>query len=260
MADVDFVRCQSEANKLESSYGSGAKAMYLDLGDLRSIKEFTDSFLSANDRLDILVNNAGVMNPPFRITSDGHEPHWGINHLGHFSLTTLLLKALLHTEGSRVVTQSSIVHDTAEIDFVNIFTERHHNPWKAYKQSKLATLLFSLELQRRLDSHRLKDPISVACHPGLVYTPLYRNGRSLGLLLRPFMHSISEGAAPCLTACTGDEVRGGEFYGPDGWRGFRGKPDKVEPQGRGGDAALAVRVWELSKKMSGMDPDIILSQ
>ncbi len=260
LADIDIDRCRIEAENLESIFGTGTKAEYLDLGDKRSIKGFTDVFLSSNDRLDILVNNAGVMNPPFLRTSQGHEPHWGINHLGHFSLTVLLLKALINTEGSRVVTQSSIVHDSADIDFTDIDSERRYRPWQAYKQSKLATLLFSSELQRRLDNHHLNDPISVACHPGLVNTPLYRNGRSLGLLLRPFMHSIGDGAAPCIIACTGNDVKGGDFYGPEGWRGFRGKPVKVEPLGRGADARLATRVWDLSKTMTGLDPDIVLSQ
>ncbi|MDD3398241.1 MAG: SDR family NAD(P)-dependent oxidoreductase [Candidatus Methanomethylophilaceae archaeon] len=254
MADLDIVKCQMEATELCSD-GLSVVASELDLADTVSIRTFVNWFLSEHDHLDLLLNNAGVMMPPFQRTAAGQEPHWAINHLGHFALTTELLGILESTPGSRVVTQSSIVHDTASIDFDDIEGRRRYCPWKAYKQSKLATLLFSLELQRRLSSMEISNPISVACHPGLVWTPLYRNSRAFGMMLRPFMHSIDLGIEPALLAAMGPQVSGGDFYGPKGWRGFKGPAGKVQPLGKGSDSELAAKVWELSKTMTGLDPD-----
>lgn len=257
MADVDIEGCRVEAERL-SDDGGETEALFLDLADLRSVEEFASRFESKEPVLHLLVNNAGVMCPPMGRTAQGYELQWGVNHLGHFALTGHLLSTLARTPDSRVVTQTSIVHDTADINLDNLDSRVDHDPWKAYKQSKLAVLLFSLELQRRLDHHLLDHPLSLACHPGLVDTGLYRNSRLMRLFLKPFMHGLDAGAAPAMVAATCQDIRGGDLIGPDGWRGFKGAPNKCEPLGRGGDLTLASKVWNISKKMTGIDMDSIL--
>ena len=257
MADIEHDKCQKMAAELYS-HGCNVSASRIDLADPLSIQCFVKRFQNEFDCLHLLVNNAGVMMPAIAKTPNGQEPHWAINHLGHFSLTTRLLSTLASTPGSRVVTQSSIVHDSARIDFHGTDACISPKPWEAYKQSKLATLLFSLELQRRLSKYGIFNPISVACHPGLVWTPLYRNSRAFGMLLRPFMHRIDSGVEPAILAATDPQTKGGDFYGPIGWRGFKGPAGKVCPLGKGTDSVLASNVWSYSKNMTGLDPDIEL--
>jgi NAD(P)-dependent dehydrogenase (short-subunit alcohol dehydrogenase family) len=252
LADIDINNANLVAGAIRSSVpGSSPKVLEVDLGDFRSIENFARSFRLEHNALHLLVNNAGIMTPPYEKTEQGHESQWGVNHLGHFVLTAYLFEMLTNTKGSRVITQSSIVHRGGNIDFNDINSERSYSPWKAYKQSKLAMLLFSQELQRKMDQLGIKSPMSVACHPGLVDTPLYRHGRAMRLGLKPFMHSINEGVKPALRAALDPEVRGGQFYGPDGWMEFKGRPVLVKPHKRGRDISLAKRVWELSENMTG---------
>jgi NAD(P)-dependent dehydrogenase (short-subunit alcohol dehydrogenase family) len=253
MADVDVAKANTVAESIRSSIpGATPEVIELDLADIRSVKRFIDSFRSKHGSLDILVNNAGIMVLPYSKTVQGYESQWGVNYLGHFFLTANLLDLLMLTKDSRVVIQTSIVHRGGAINFDDINWERHYSPWKAYKQSKLATLLFSQELQRRLDLHDIESPHCVACHPGLVDTSLYGHRKLMRLGLKPFMHDIFQGSLPALRACLDPAVKGGEFYGPDGWMQFKGHPVLVEPQKRGRDLALAKLVWELSEKMTGI--------
>ncbi len=259
MADIDVDQAKVQANEIRSSVqGALLQVIEIDLGDLHSIKRFSDRFISERASLDLLINNAGIMTPPYGRTKQGHESQWGVNHLGHFALTGHLLSTLINTPGSRIITQSSIVHRGGTINFQDINSERAYGPWKAYKQSKLATLLFSRELQRRLDLKGIDAPKSVACHPGLVDTPLYRNGQMMRKGLKPFMHGIGPGVMPALRAALDPEVRGGDFYGPDGWMEFKGGAVLVEPHKRGRDMDLANRVWMMSEKMTGMDLTALL--
>lgn len=253
LADIDVNNAHLIAEDIRSTVpGSSPKVFGVNLGDFRSIENFARSYRSEYDVLHLLVNNAGIMTPPYERTEQGYESQWGVNHIGHFVLTAHLLDMLTNTNGSRVITQSSIVHRGGNIDFNDINSERNYSPWKAYKQSKLAVLLFSLELQRKMDQLGIKSPISVACHPGLVDTPLYRHGMAMRLGLKPFMHDINEGAKPALRAALDPEVRGGQFYGPDGWMEFKGRPILVKPHKRGRDMDLAKRVWEISENMTGV--------
>lgn len=260
MADVDIDSCRREAERLIAKGDRVVEAMYLDLADLESVRAFSELFLRDNKRLDLLLNNAGIMCPPLKRTSQGYESQFGVNHLGHFALTARLLPILASTPGSRVVVQTSIVHDTATIDFDDIDSGSSYSSWKAYKQSKLAMLLFALELQRRLSTLGIDDPISVACHPGLVDTALYRNSRFMRLFLMPFMHGREAGIAPALMAALDPDVKGGELYGPDGWRGFKGRAVRTPPLGQGNDVPLASRLWTVSKDMVAIDMDEVLCE
>src|SRR5258707_1464952 len=154
--------------------GASVEIQRLDLGDLKSIRAFAESFNAHYDRLDILMNNAGIMVPPYGKTADGFETQFGTNHLGHFALTALLLPKLLETPASRVVTVSSSAYFNGRIDFADLQSEKRYRPWAAYGQSKLANILFSQELERKLKAARA-DVISVASHPGFAITNLQAN-------------------------------------------------------------------------------------
>jgi len=259
LADIDLEGAEAVAMEIRRSIPRATPtAMGLDLGDLRSIERFAEWFRSGHISLDLLINNAGIMTPPYGRTNDGFESQWGVNHLGHFVLTAHLLGILSNTPNSRLITQSSIVHRGGRINFKDINSERSYRAWRAYKQSKLATLLFSRELHRRLDQMGLGAPISLTCHPGLVDTPLYRNGKLMRKGLKPFMHGLNEGAMPALRAALDPNATNGDYFGPDGWMEFKGCPVLVEPHKRGKDNDLARRVWKLSEKMTGVNLDAIL--
>lgn len=229
------------------------EVMKLDLADLGSVGDFTTSFKIEYERLDLLINNAGVMVPPYSLTAQGHELQWGVNHLGHFALTGLLIDHLINTPGSRVVTQTSMAHWGGDVNFDDINSEVRYRPWKAYQQSKLANILFSLELQRRLERLGLENPISVASHPGISKTPLFRHESLLTYIaLRPLMQNAGRGALPALRAASDPDVRGGELYGPSGLTEFKGFPVKVDPRNKGNDLELAERVWDISEEMTGV--------
>lgn len=254
LADRNLEGAEKVAEKIVSSVPDAhASVRFLDLADPASIEEFSSWYISEYSNLDVLVNNAGIMTPPYGKTVKGFESQWGINHLGHFILTYHLLPVLASTPGSRMVTQTSIVHRGGRINFQDINSERSYSPWRAYKQSKLATLLFSRELDRRLRSLGMDAPVSVASHPGLVNTDLYRNRERMRRWLRPFMHGLEAGAMPALRAALDPEVRGGQLYGTDGWMEFKGRAVPVSPHGKGKNDVLASRVWELSEHMTELD-------
>ena len=228
-----------------------AEVLLIDLADLASIRSFWDQFTARYDRLDILVNNAGIMMPPFAKTKDGFESQFGINHLGHFALTGLLLDCIIHTPRARVVTVSSGGHRFGRIDFDNLNAERGYDPNQAYAQSKLANLLFTRELQRRFDAAML-EAIAVAVHPGWTKTDLPVHWPMVRLL-NPFIGQPPwMGALPSLHAATAPNVRGGEYYGPDGWLGLDGYPTKVQPSAASQDAVVAARLWEVSEQLTGV--------
>jgi len=261
LADIDVEGAEAVTEVIRTSVpGATATARRLDLADPLSIEQTANWFRSEHASLDLLINNAGIMTPPYERTKMGHESQWGVNHLGHFVLTAHLIGPLSRTPGSRIVTQSSIVHRGGRINFKDIGSERSYRAWRAYKQSKLATLLFSRELHRRLERLGLDAPLSVACHPGLVDTPLYRNDELMRKGLRPFMHGIDEGAMPALRAALDPHVKGGELYGPDGWMEFKGRAVLVKPHRLGKDMDLASKVWEMSESMTGVDLSSILTK
>jgi NAD(P)-dependent dehydrogenase (short-subunit alcohol dehydrogenase family) len=242
------------------------EAMALDLASLASVRAFASAFLGKHAALHGLINNAGVMALPRRETVDGFEMQLGTNHLGHFALTGLLLERLLATPGSRVVSLSSTMHKTGRMRFDDLHGERSYGKWTAYGQSKLANLLFTYELQRRLDARRAPT-ISVACHPGYAATNLQfagprMQGSSLleagaGLMNRLFSQSAAMGALPTLYAATAPGVRGGEYFGPGGFAEMWGAPKKVRSSARSLDAADAARLWEISQDATGVGFDAL---
>jgi NAD(P)-dependent dehydrogenase (short-subunit alcohol dehydrogenase family) len=240
---------------LREAPGAQADLRELDLADLASVRAFADDL--DLDRLDVLVNNAGVMALPRMETADGFEMQLGTNHLGHFALTGLLLGRLLAADDPRVVTISSNAHKTWRINFENLMGERHYFRWAAYGQSKLANLLFALELQRRAGG----AITSVAAHPGYAATHLQlqaseATGNPLDAIVNKALNSVvaqsdSMGALPSLYAATMD-VPGGSYVGPDGPGEFRGHPRLVMPNGRARDEDTARRLWEVSEELTGV--------
>jgi NAD(P)-dependent dehydrogenase (short-subunit alcohol dehydrogenase family) len=228
----------------------------LDLADLSSVRAFAARW---DGGLDILVNNAGVMAIPRRTTPDGFEAQFGTNHLGHFALTGLLLPALLERPGARVVTVSSGAAQMGFLRFDDLQGERLYLRWGAYAQSKLANLHFAFELDRRAKAYGL-DLISVAAHPGYADTNLQANSsagnplkaQAFAVLNRVFAQSDADGALPQLYAATMPDVQGGEYYGPSGLFGTRGRPAKVAPPWQARDKAAAARLWDRSEDLTGV--------
>jgi NAD(P)-dependent dehydrogenase (short-subunit alcohol dehydrogenase family) len=216
---VEEIRKVAAENKIEPAT--------LDLGNLRSVREFADRVRSATDRLDILINNAGIMAPPPGRTADGFELQFGINHIGHFCLAAGLYPLIRNAAGGRIVSVTSLAYTTGSIDFYNLRLEKEYDAQREHAQSKLANLLFAIELQRKID--RDGDAVlSVAVHPGLVDTCLTRHmtKEAVDAIVRrsgPLMPA-SLGALPSLFAATSPDARGGHLYGPDGDGGLRGYP------------------------------------
>jgi len=233
----------------------------LDLASLASVRAFTERMQRELPKLDLLVNNAGIMAIPRALTADGFEMQIGTNHLGHFALTGLLLSKLTATRGSRVVTVSSGVHHYGRIDFDDLMSERKYHKWRAYCQSKLANLLFALELDRRL---RKSDAgvLSVAAHPGYAATNLQYVGpditgsklerKVVGWGNSILAQSAEMGALPTLRAATDPTAEGGHYYGPDGIRELRGAPVLVRPNRRALNESVAARLWEVSSRLTGV--------
>jgi len=228
----------------------------LDVGSLDSVRTAADELKSAYPRIDLLINNAGVMYPPKQTTPDGFELQFGTNHLGPFALTGLLLENLLPVEGSRVVAVASIAHTIqAAIHFDDLQWERKYNRVAAYGQSKLANLMFTYELNRRLAAHD-ESTIAVAAHPGISNTELMRHipGSSLpgfSALAGLVTNSPEIGALATLRAATDPAVRGAEYYGPDGIRELRGHPKRVESSKQSHDQDVQARLWTVSEKLTG---------
>ncbi len=227
----------------------------LDLGDLSSVREFASAFGNDETRLDILANNAGVMLCPESRTADGFETQFGVNHLGHFALTGLLLDLLRETAGARVVTVSSVYHKFGRIDFDDLNAERRYGRSRAYGQSKLANLLFTLELQRRFERAEV-EAIAVAAHPGWTATNLQQHAAPFRVLNPYLAQKPWGGALPTLYAATAPEVNGGEYFGPGKRFEWMGSPKKVKTSKRARDRETATRLWEVSEELTGVVYDL----
>ena len=236
----------------------------LDLADLDSVRSAAARFRSDHARLALLINNAGLMAIPEQRTAQGFEMQLGVNHLGHFALTGLLLPALRAAPGSRVVTVSSTGHRPGRIRFDDLNWQSGYKPWAAYFQSKLANLLFTYELQRRLDATRVATA-ALAAHPGGSKTNLGHENPG-GLInaalqrLRPLierfvLQSSEMGALPTLRAAVDPEARGGEYYGPGGFGEQTGHPVRVDSSKRSKDVEVAQRLWRVSEELTGVAYD-----
>ncbi len=230
----------------------------LDLGSLESVRKAA-ARIAGEAQIDLLINNAGIMMPPRQETTDGFESQFGVNHLGHFALTGLLLEKLRESEGARVVSVSSGAHKAGRIQFDDIHAKKRYGRMERYGMSKLANLLFSHELQRRLGA-AAHGTVALACHPGVSETELSRNFpawmKLLTPLFRPFSHPPPQGALPTLRAATDPEARGGEYYGPGGLFETSGPPVRNEPSRASRDPETARRLWDLSIELTGVDPGI----
>lgn len=229
--------------------------MELDLNYLTSVRSFAKSFSEKYDRLNLLIENAGIMIPPFAKTEDGFESQMGVNYFSHFLLTNLLMPVLNKTEGARIATTSSIAHENGRIDFDNLNSEKSYSKMGAYGQSKLACLMFAYELQRRLDKAG-SSIIAVSAHPGVSKTNLFSNVPTLfQVLMTPFLplftHPPKKAALPMLYAALGDDVKGGDYFGPTGFKGMKGEPGKVKSKPQSYDQDVAKRLWEVSEKLTG---------
>lgn len=266
MACRSVERGQQAAEEIREEFPSASLSVHeCDLADLGSVEAFAEEFTRTYPSLHVLCNNAGVMAIPRSETAQGFETQLGINHLGHFALTGLLLDRLAGTGGeTRVVTQSSNLHENGEIDFEDLHSEGEYDEWDAYAQSKLANLLFAYELDRRLRAAD-SEVKSVACHPGYAATDLQRRGPEMkGSRLRLWMMSAANalfaqsaeaGALPLLYAATHSEIEGGQYVGPGGFRNMRGTPEVQRSSERSYDRDRAKRLWTVSEELTGVRYD-----
>ena len=252
------VRDVERGKQAAARFGPGADVTVqeLDLSSLESIRAAAADLHGTLPKIDLLINNAGVMYPPRQTTRDGFELQFGTNHLGHFALTGLLLDLLLPVEGSRVVTVASIAHRLrAAIHFDDLQWENSYDRVAAYGQAKLANLMFAYELQRRLAPHG--TTASIAAHPGVARTELVRNSPPLLRALFPvvaplFTQSSERGALPTLRAATDPAALGGQYYGPAGPGGYRGRPQVVASSPQSYDAAIQRRLWAVSEELTAV--------
>lgn len=231
----------------------------VDLGSLASVSALAARLRGQTDVLDLLVNNAGVMTPPRRLeTADGFELQFGTNHLAHFALTGLLLPLLVNAEQARVVTLSSIAARGGKIDFADL-QQTDYRPMPAYSQSKLACLMFGLELQRRSLAEGW-GLTSIPVHPGISRTGLLYNTpggasgvrRMMRAMLWFLFQPVPQGALPSLFAATAPQAEGGVYYGPNGWAELSGFPAEARIPAPALDAAACRRLWEISGALTGV--------
>lgn len=272
LACRDKAKGEAAVTKLRDEVpGANILLEMLDLSSLASVRELAERELQRDLPLDLLINNAGVMAPPKRLqTKDGFELQFGTNVLGHFALTGLLLPALERAaakespdqSGPRVITVASIAHKRGRINFEDLQSTASYSPTGAYQQSKLADLMFAFELERRLEA-KSSGILSVAVHPGVAQTNLFQSGdfssfelmirKAVGHLIGTLLNSETEGALPTLYAATSPDVKGGGYYGPQGFQEMRGGdvgPAQIAPQAL--DEGAAARLWTVCQSLTGV--------
>ncbi len=259
----DAKKAQLAIEQIEKALpGASLVAMDLDLASLESTRSFAERFKASHSELHGLCNNAGVMALPERRTSDGFEMQFGTNHLGHFALTAHLIDLILATPNSRIVTLSSTAHLSGRMRWEDLQWQNGYRKWMAYGQSKLANLLFSFELGRRLSANSLSTR-SIACHPGYAATNLQRTGPQMagsGLMERVMeianavvAQDAAMGALPTLFAATSPEANNGDYIGPDRFFGTWGNPTQATRSKRSRDIEDAERLWGVSETLTGVN-------
>jgi protochlorophyllide reductase len=262
LACRDDEKARRARDKLESELvRSSLQVLHLDLADLVSVRMAAEEVLSGHARLDILVNNAGVMGTPYRQTADGFELQMATNHLGHFALTGLLLDRIVTTERSRIVTVSSHLHRIGRLRPDDVAGETFHSTWVSYGTSKLANLLFTAELSRRLQAAELRTQ-ALAAHPGWTRSNLAGSGAALGnsrlrrklgrMAGSALGQSATGGAVPVLCAATSSSVRSGQYIGPSRLGGLYGPPRVAQPTRRARNLGDAAVLWEASEELTGV--------
>jgi NAD(P)-dependent dehydrogenase (short-subunit alcohol dehydrogenase family) len=261
LAGRDADRTAAAAGRIRAGApGANVETADLDLASLESVRKAAADISARFERLDLLINNAGVMMPPYGLTKDGFELQFGTNHLGHFALTGLLLGRLLPVPGSRVVTVSSYGHRAGRIDFGDLQSSHRYHRMAAYGRSKLANLMFTYELQRRLSAAQAQTT-ALAAHPGTARTNLARHmspvanaamNSRLGMLNSWWVQDGAMGALPTLRAATDPDAIGGTYYGPGGTFQLTGYPVVVRSSGRSHNAEVQRRLWAESEKLTGV--------
>jgi NAD(P)-dependent dehydrogenase (short-subunit alcohol dehydrogenase family) len=251
--------CRSEAKAEQAKQeivaehpGAAVSVMALDLADLDQVREFAAAVCARFDHVDLLINNAGVMMPPASTTQQGFELQFGVNHLGHFALTGLLLERLQARPGARVVNVSSQAHRSGRMNFEDLdFEARGYDRMAAYGQSKLANLLFTFEAKRRFAAAGV-GVLVAAAHPGWTRTNLQQHW-GLADLLNPLLGMApAKGALPTLRAATDPEVASGDYYGPRGIYQMWGYPKQVGATKAARSEADAGRLWQVSELRTGV--------
>lgn len=251
----DKDKAEEAITEMKAHKGTGSLEVgILDLASLHSVRQFANIFIETHKQLHILINNAGVASPPFSKTSEGYELQFGVNFLGHFALTGLLYPLLQATPGSRVITVSSNGYQNAVIDFDNLKSEKDYHPLREYRQSKLANLIFSIELDRRIKA-KGQQVASIAAQPGANNTELTRylsneeiaiGKQRLGDFMEPW-----QGALSLLYAAVSNKATGGNMYEPDD-NGLRGYPTLATLQANATDKTVATKLWNLAQEATGI--------
>jgi NAD(P)-dependent dehydrogenase (short-subunit alcohol dehydrogenase family) len=258
MTARDMAKGEAAVESLRAEQPDGRfELRHLDLADLESVREFA----GAVDRVDVLVNNAGVMMPPHTLTEQGYELQFGVNHLAHFSLTLLLFNTLLQSDNPRVVTVSALMHQKGRIHFDDLHGNHDYGRMKYYAQSKLANVVFALELHRRLRANGF-GMRSVLAHPGIASTNLLSSGPTgltrmvMKMGNKMVAQNVEMGALPQVYAAAGPDVESGQFWGPDGRGEGKGFPTLVQPLDEARDRELARRLWTISEELTGVHIDL----
>lgn len=240
-------RGREAVRRIEAEHPIGAvEFKFLDLADLNSVTVLAKNLLYELDHVNLLINNAGVMLPPESKTKQGFELQFGVNYIGHFLLTGLLLDKLKVTPGARIVTISSLAHRLGRIDFNNLRCEKPYRSIREYAQSKLADLIFSVELNRRFELAGWGTS-SVAAHPGFTVTDLQRHSAIANVLVRFWSNSAAQGALPTLYAATDPEAHRGCYYGPDGLFEVKGFPAPARITKAAQNRRIADHLWKISE-------------
>lgn len=262
MACRDLRKANAAMGKIKEAYPQASLSTeVLDLGEMASVRAFAESIKKKHLQVHLLINNAGLMMPPYGKTKDGFEIQWGVNHLGHFLLTALIMPLLEAGGDARVVHLASLAHKWGEIYFNDLNFEKSYNKQKSYGQSKLACLMFGYELQRRLEATG-SSVKSVIAHPGVSDTELSRYLPKWIQVLSPVFSKIvaqsaRDGALPTLRATLDPGLSGGEYIGPDGFGEMKGKPVVVKSHPKSKNKEVAKRLWEISEKLTHQSFELV---
>jgi NAD(P)-dependent dehydrogenase (short-subunit alcohol dehydrogenase family) len=264
LAARNSIKGNEAIEKIESEHPTAhIETMPLDLADLSTVKDFSEQFMQQGRPLDLLINNAGIMGVPKGTTVDGFELQFGINHLGHFALTGLLMGKLLESRSARVVNVSSNAHRQGRLNFYDLQSTHRYGRMRAYAQSKLANLVFTAELDRRLRRASKSHVLSLAAHPGMAHSNLVkfntesyveRAGKALWEKTFPYTgQSAADGALPTLRAATDPSAEGNDYFGPSKFLQCRGPAIKVQPKKDAHDVHDGRALWERSIELTGVD-------
>lgn len=250
-ADAAIARIRQDTPQADLAF------LPLDQADLASVRMAAER-ASQEPRIDVLLNNAGVMFPPLTRTAQGFELQFGVNHLGTFALSALLLPKLAETAGARVVVTASLAHRGGKLQWDDLQAEKRYGKTQRYSDSKLANMLHFAELDRRLRA--AGSPVAaVGCHPGVAATELMRHSGPFQVftpVFGAFLNTAAMGAWPALQAATGADVAGGEYFGPQGMGELKGKSGRAKRSAQARDPALARRLWDVSADLVGIDPGL----